>query len=554
MNAITAAYTTGRRVFENPDGLNQQGAFANSRASYPLLKAYYTNEIFDDISTWAGYKRRYNLYRNIRPIYNPTRRLVDFYAGSIYPGALSEDGSKLPDGVSLAIPFSEDTAKKLKSAVAQFWQWSNFQALKSVIPREGGIYGAVLVEVLDDVERGKVGALVWSPSLVADLVLDNAGNVKKYALEYQLTDGDPNDVRNPTGITYTYREEVDSYTRRFFKDGQPYDYDGFGAVQPNLYGFAPAVWCKHLDTGSDAGAAAISGSLGKIDELNNLASLTHDQVRKKVASPFIFWTSSSISNLINNTKRDASENLTMPEVDKEQILLLKGPADGRVDSLSSDLDLSDAIGYMEKLITEIEADHPELSFYQELRTMSQVTGPAAARLVGDVANRVMEVAAGYDQQMIKLFQMATAIGGFRANGGFWGSDLTPQQQKFKPFNLDSYVKGKLDMAIMPRPLIQPTRLEAAQERLTHAQAISAETSAGFPFEYILSTTEGLPDTEIQRIKDLKEANKPPQFQGGVNQNEPGQQTSASQPANLDSQNAPAPVTTQQARQAGSNAA
>jgi hypothetical protein len=95
--------------------------------------------------------------------------------------------------------------------------------------------------------------------------------------------------------------------------------------------------------------------------------------------------------------------------------------------------------------------------YQELRKMSEVTGPGAARMMGDVYSRVLEVSSNYDQQSIKLFQMAAAIGGFRFRENREGWRLrTEAQAKFAPLDLDSYARGDLNMAIMPRPLIPMT--------------------------------------------------------------------------------------------------
>ena len=114
LQAGAAAYTAARRVFEDPSTSHNQLLYLNQQAAYNLLWSYYNNAMFEKIVTTAGalnsitfaggwsiYKQNYNLYRNIRMIYNPTRRLVDFYAGQVYPGVLSEDGLKLavaPEG------------------------------------------------------------------------------------------------------------------------------------------------------------------------------------------------------------------------------------------------------------------------------------------------------------------------------------------------------------------------------------------------------------------------------------------------------------------------
>jgi hypothetical protein len=502
---IQTGYYAARRVFEDPAGNYQSQNWTDMQAAYSLLWAYYNNALFDrtaslgNSSVWSAYKSAYTLYRNIRLIYNPTRRLVDFYAGQVYPGVLSVDGSTLPDGVPMAIPFEHDTPSTLTAAIAQFWQWSNWQAKKAVMVRYGAALGSVLIEVTDDPERGKVSAEIVWPGFVSDLELDPAGNVKGYALEYLSLDAEEN-------RSFLYRKEVDGDYYRYYRDGQPYNY-GSGTTVPNSYGFVPAVWVKHSDTGSDVGSPAIAGSLGKIDELNNLASHVHDQIHKVIGAPLVLWSSGSLQNLFGATKRGATSEFPEPTADTESVLMLKGPPDGKVDSLAGALSLADSMTYMQQLMTEIERDHPELTVFEELRTMSQVTGPAASRLVAPAISRLAEAAANYDRQSVKLFQMAVAIGGMRASSGAWGN-LSRQQQKFSSFSLDSYTRGDLDLAILPRPVLIPTKLETAQEKQAIWTGVGLAVKAGVPLSIILED-EGWSEEDIARLKAAKAAEPTP---------------------------------------------
>lgn len=498
---LQTGYLAARRTFEDPAGDYQNRDWADLQSAYTLLWSYYNNALFDrtaalgNASVWAAYKSAYTLYRNIRLIYNPTRRLCDFYAGQVYPGVLSTDAKELPDGVSLAIPFGDDTPSTLLDAIAQFWQWSNWQARKSVLVRYGAALGSVLVEVTDDLARGKVtGSIVW-PGFVQGLVLDAAGNVKSYALEYLAYDSEINQL-------YTYRKEVDGDAFRYFRDRQPFSY-GEGAVVPNPYGFVPAVWVKHSDTGSDIGSPAIAGSLGKIDELNNLASHVHDQIHKVIGAPLVLWSSGSLQNLFGARKRGETAEFTDPTGDQESVLMLKGPPDGKVDSLAGALSLADSMTYMQELTGEIEQDHPELVFYRELRGMSQVTGPAASRLVGDVASRISEAAANYDQASIKLFQMALAIGGMRASSGAWGRQLNTQQQVFLPFDLDSYKRGDLDLTIKPRAVLTPTVLERSLEKQSMWTGVGLAVKSGVPLAIALKD-EGWTDEQLAELEAAME--------------------------------------------------
>jgi len=459
MLATNAALGTWRRVFDSPETV--QGGKAFNRAAYfRLLWSFYANDIFEDRYIWGFYRAQFGLYRNIRQIYNPTRRLVDLYASTIYPGVLSEDGKRLPEGVALAVPLAADTPPELVSAIGQFWNWSNFQAQKSVLVRYGAICGSVLVELVDDIKARKVTSHVVWPGLIQDLVLDATGNVKEYILRYLATDD--------RGFQYEYRKDVDAKSIRFYRDGDPFDY-GEGAAYPNPYGFVPAVWVKHTDIGSDFGLPAIHGTLGKVDELNSLSAHVHDQIHKIIASPTVFWSDGRVGNLNGKQapdpagagvvgKRGPTDDFVDIDTDRESLLYLRGPQGGHVESLAGNLPLRDTLAYIQQLIGEIEQDHPELTLYKELRAMSQVTGPAASRLVGDAAGLIAEAAANYDQQLIKLFQMGVAIAGWRLNNGDWG--LTDRQrEKFAPFDLDSYIRGDLDFFISPRPLVPQTRRE-----------------------------------------------------------------------------------------------
>lgn len=483
----------------------QPGTADDIRSRLNFLWSLYDNSAFEGIAAWANYRQNHVLYRNIRSIYNPTRRLVNFYVAQVYPGVLSEDAAKLPDGIQIAIPFSEDTDDKLKTAIAQFWQWSNWQSNNKLMVRYGGATGSCLVEIVDNVERGKVTTAVRWPGLLTDrakddspsLVLDDVGNVKFYALEYETTD--------EKGETYTYRKEVSQESFTEYRD------EKVTSEEQNPYGFVPAVWCKHIDEGWGVdgegvyGAPAISGSIGKIDELNGLASHTHDHIDKVIESPGIISSDGGVgrigeqadaikaSRVVTDEFATASARSSLKTL---QRLLLKAPKGASWVPLTGNLDPDQVIPHMDKLILEIEHDFPELGMYQELRKMNEVTGPGAARMMGDVYSRVLEVSSNYDTQSIKLFQMAAAIGGFRYRENRDGWRMrTEAQAKFQFFDLDSYARGDLNMAIMPRPLIPLT--EADSIELTGARLDNAKKAKDVLSEKRVLEIAGITDPDEQ---------------------------------------------------------
>jgi hypothetical protein len=477
--ASSAALGAWHDAWTNPDLAHINYQQIDRMKQYDLLWSYYANTAWEDTLEWAIRRQQFGLYRQMRSIYNPVRRLVDMYAGMIYPGVLSEDGKQLPDGVPLAIPLAEDTPTSLRQAISQFWQWSNWQANKSVMVRYASALGNTLVEITDDPGAQKVYAEVVWPGTVADVQVDASGNVTAYVIQYVTNDPVTQDQ-------YVFSKVVTRTLFQTYRDGE------LTAEWPNPYGFAPAIWVPHKAMGGTYAAPAIEGSLNKIDEMNSLASHTHDQIHKKVASPMILWASGDLSKVFRTKKRKADDPNSSGEGhqsnEREELLMLKGPEGGRVDSLAGTLELAEALPYIKELLKEIENDHPELTMYQELRSMAQISGPAAARVVGDAAAQIFEAQSNYDLHSVKLFQMGVAIAGWRLNSGDWSlfGPTTAQQSRFSQFDLESYHAGKMDFAIMARPLVVQTQHERASTRQVEWQAAKSATDAGMPLRIYLA--------------------------------------------------------------------
>ena len=484
--ATSAAFKTFTRVWSDPQLMMARQNFSALQGTYDYRWHLYANSIYNDPTLWTRYRQQHGLYRYIRPIYNPVRRLVDFYAGIVYPGVLAQDAKRLPDGTPLAIPLAPDTSPQLRAAIGQLWQWSNWQTGKNLYVRYGAALGDVGIEILDEVDRGKVTFDILWPGLIADLELDTSGNVKRYALEY--------DSEDEQGDAYTYRKEVDGEWITEYKDDEPFQYDeNIPANRPNPYGFAPMVWCKHSDVGGLHGLPAIR-NVGKVDELNELASHAHDRVHAVLNSP-ILLSGDSVASLTDKAleaKRPASEDITTSNSGRESVKVFRA-TNGSMSTV--ELPQGEAVEYMVKLMEEIESDHPELTMYEQLRSMSQVTGPAAERLIGDAGAYIHEARANYDQQTIKLFQMAVAIAGWRAQTGAWGRELSRQQQAFISFDLDSYNAGALDFEILARPIVPNISKTSDEQRVL----MEAGERGFMPRAKVVEALGGDPETDIALI-------------------------------------------------------
>jgi len=492
MKATSAAYTTFKRVFNDPLASQYSALTENRVAYYGLLNAFYENSVFDDIAQWSSYKSTNRLYRQTRSIYNPTRRLVNFYVQHVYRGRLSMDGQPFEDGTPIAIPFAADTDADLLTAIAQLWQWSNWLDGKDEVVLQAAKFGEVLVEVVDELDRAKVTFQSFWPGFVDTnaLDLDAAGNVQAYALEYQFLDQD-------NGQIYTYRKEVDKDQFAFFRDGDPFDY-GAGSSYANPYGFVPACWVRHTIMDRVHGAPAVQGSINKLDELNSLASLIHDEIAKIVSSPVLVSATGGMSKVFGQPKKGPTDEELIPDADRETLNVIKGGPDAAMSKLP--LQLADGILYMEKLLTEIERDFPELTMYERLADMSQVTGPAVERLFSNVSATVDSVAARHDQQSTKLFAMGVAIAGERIKRGDW-QQLDSQQEKFRGFDLMSYEDGRLDLEIRARRLFKETERELADT--AQIKATTAVSLDGIVDELEQLKVAGYTEDEAEEILERK---------------------------------------------------
>lgn len=459
--ATNAGFMTFRRVYNDPQSFVYRQNYENWSSRYGMLWSYYLNSAFDDMTMWSVYRSYHRLYKFTRSIYNPTRRLVDFYVGTIYPGVLTADAKRFEDGTVIAIPFAENTNSALIKAIASLWKWSNWQIGKNLMVRYGACLGECLIEVIDNIENAHIEFEVQHPARVFDLKLDFRGNVKSYSIEYDYEE----EVQNMPGVsqTHRYKKTVDKEAIKYFRDDVPHAFGGEFTSYENPYGFVPAVWAKHTDVGTAHGEPAMR-NMSKFDELNSLASHMVDQAHRVLEAPILI-SGDNIQPFNPEVPPEGQyQSGARPDSGRSNIAMIKATLGARIDAVQPPS--GESMANVDHMLDEIEKDHPELTMYHEMRKMSQVTGPAVSRLFGDVDISVNEARGNYDTQMVKLHQMGIAIGGFRYNNGDWGdtSELPDDRQVFAPFGLDSYAQGDLDFEIAQRPLVPLGQWETIQAR------------------------------------------------------------------------------------------
>ncbi len=486
MASLEAGWEAVKETWSDPN----RGASAVSSLSdyYDKLEAYYNNTAYAAWgklgAMWEDMKGERVFYRYHRTILNPTFRLVKFYRDSIYKGQLTLDGENLPDGSQRAIPFAEGTKKQLKLAVAQCEEWSGWQNNMLRLTTNTAKLGNIFAEIIDRPWEGKVVIKLWKPHYIKEIRLDEAGNPKYVCIEYKITE------RNAEGRTrtYLYRREMDTRMIRTFKNNEPYDYSngatGFAWKHP--YGFVPGRWFRHMSDELDSvyGLPAIAPALEKIDEMNEIVSQGHDQLSKIFNAPLAIkgarkppGEDEEADTRRVRRRRRTSEKEKDGDGTKGKIEYVYVGDDGGVQAI--ELSMSEALDWVKHDYEDIENDLPELGFPRRLADMSELTGPAATRVLRDVVDAHLSVQANYDNETRRLFQMAVAICGYNLNMGVWkryadqqGIQLTEEHEKFRPYNLDSYKKGDLDYTIMPRPLLTETKSEKWAARGNQAAAVA----------------------------------------------------------------------------------
>jgi hypothetical protein len=481
-NGSTSGSKAFMRTWGNPELTNIARDLSMRHYRYLRLWDLYDGTAFQNRSDWSEYAKTMGLYRNVRQIWDHVHELVEFYATHVWSGSLAGDGLTLPEGVPNAIPLAEDTKPNLAAVIGQQWKWWNFQQGMTMIPRYTAALGELLVEIIDDPIAGNVMLdMVW-PGYVADIRLDRVGNVKYYRIEFMYWDRDEEKE-------HRYVREVDSKSFRTFRDDKPWNYetapipvgtDPEGAIHglgtggtsrllptsrsegyewENPYGFAPATWFRHHRVLGVRGEPAVWSTQGQLDEVNGLLSHMINKAHISLAAPLVVAGNlnpnrlqNAFKSMVGAAKRVATADLEDERADAETLNVLEGPQGTTVTTI--DLKLAEAGDVLDRITKSIERKCPEIIFYSELRSMTQVTGPSASKLLGDVDRKVRQIASGYDQDLIKTHQMSTAIGGWRLQQGVDGwADPSEAQQKFDGFNLESYAKGDLNFDIMPRDIV-----------------------------------------------------------------------------------------------------
>jgi hypothetical protein len=496
MAAVTAfreQYTNSNPLTVSLDDFNSR----NARLSrYQINWAMFENSAYRKVNSWAkSYMATYGLYRYIRGIYNPAYRLGDWWQSHLWGGKLDPlagDGKTTPSAIPI---FTEN--ESLRPAIAQIWQWSNWQIKKGMVTLHGPVLGDSVVKIIDDTKRKRVYMLPVHPGTVSYAEFDVRSNVRGYVIEEQRRDPKTGNMAVYKEVC-TRKENDPNIHYQTYKDDSLFAWDGDGIAEwDENYGFVPMVIIKHRDVGLDWGWSEMHPAMSNFREVDDQASLLNDQIRKSVNASWLF---SGVPKPSVDPKPSKTADTTAvqngdPEGDRQNTPIVYAPPGSTATPMVAPLQIADVLAGIEKMIAKIERDYPELS--EDIDNASGDVSGRALRINREpVITKVNERRPNYDNALVRAQQMAIALAGYR------------RYDEFKGFDLESFDKGDLDHSIdADRPVYSKDPLDDLEIQQSFWTAAGAAKTAGIPLLVFLKNNGWSDDkiAELQKDPDYQTA-------------------------------------------------
>jgi hypothetical protein len=370
-----------------------------------MLEAYYNNNdlyaniqnALREIGQWSP---------SIKAMRNPASAVAEFYASTVWPGALPA-----------ALPVVAENPA-VSEAVAEIWRRSNWDRFKQLVVRQAAITGDAFMRAATT-DSGKPFIQVALTKNVSDWREDNAGNivwlryevVRKASEDLEFTAG-RGDNRDFTHVEIWDAETVKTY-KHYFGLNASVESMGAPVVVEHGLGFAPWVRACFRDVGEPFGYPPIWTVLDKIDEVNQkatrlaqilfrynqgfwaLKSNSVDAQGRPLPPPTIKQDGAARGDSEAVAFRD-NEIVRLPGMAELQCLVPPIDFKAHADAVLADLD-------------EIKRDLPELRFY-DLMEVSNVSGVALSYMLAPAVARVIEVRGNLERALVKVNMMCITIG------------------------------------------------------------------------------------------------------------------------------------------------
>lgn len=458
----TAVYTYRQEYFVAEEDTTWD-SYAARMARYYYNRRYRDNTIYSQVNRFATFfKQTEQLYKFIRGLRNPIARLVAQEKAKVWGGFVNFETFK--DG-ALVINGADDT---LLEAIRTTWQATNIVPFKNLLVQEGGTMGDVAIKVVDDMERGRVYLEVLDPRKVKDIVFDNRGNVKEAYICYERFDEE-------LKKWWEYGEFVGKEEFIFYRNGEVYD------RYPNPYGFAPIEWIKHVDNGKLFGETSWHNTRSKIDNLNDLTTLLHNNIRRVVETKYAVTGDATIPRDANGDP--ISIQASTDSRDSSPLLQMKG---GDIKPIVFPLDIDGTLNAIAAQSGEVEDDLPILTLETIRENAGKLSGVAIENLYSPALDAVEALQGIYYAGLISATQMAISIGGMR------------RYEDYRAYNLSSYENGDLDFVIRPKKVFQDT-LSLKDNLTLTLQAVDSNASR------LALLKLGYTDDDIDELEALQAA-------------------------------------------------
>lgn len=437
--------------------------YSTRMARYRLNTLYFENTQYHT-SHRLHYPARYvGRYRHMRGIYNFVSRLVDLEVNKTYGGRIDWAGDLRTGAIPIIV--AKGASPQLLESIKTLLEWSNFGDGKDLYVRNGARLGDSFLKVVTVIEElvtqipnqdpvttlipKKVRIEVLDPHKVYDVGHDNVGNVNHIIIQYYDTDIDPN-----TGKERDFKF-VEEWDKQVVSKWIEYGNATFeqmrkrapNSIEDNIYGFVPVVHVPHKDIGRKFGVTSFHNSLEKVDEQNDIASLTNDGIRKSV-----------YPMLVVKGGKMPDPNQTVRDRDGFLVFELTKP-DQDVVPITPTIDMAGSLATQDKMTSEIEGDVPPLSLQRIREKGGDPSGVAIENAYSDAANSLEAIQGRYDERLIRALQMACTMAGVLGLEGF-------------PYTLESYKQGLLRFYIKERRVFSDRMDPVERARLIMEAAAS----------------------------------------------------------------------------------
>ena len=432
------------------------GYFANNVVQGKPVNAAFYREFYQQLKSYAANNGLYDTINNelqatriswkdVKPLRNPTNRVVEFYAALLWPG----------HDLAVAMPIIARNDAIL-DPIAQIQKWSNFAINKQMVARQFATLGDMFIKcntLLD--ANGDVTAVYQSfldPTYVSEIETDQRGFLTYLRMDIPQYEEDDNGMEKQTvytevwdKATQTWRiwEHEKGLDKKLERLGPP---TRSGTFQESFGGdYIPIVYQEFRKDGNGRCSGAFVPALDKIDEINLKATRL---------AQLLFRHGKADKMLVSDAVDSSGRPLPAPKIDSltsaENTVVIQGekfyklPSGWSIAHLIAQMDYKSHLEAIAADLDELQQDLPELG-YNRISESSQLSGRALRYMLEAAVSRLHEARGNGESAFVRANEMCLSIG---QHNGLW--------------NIGTFESGAFDHAFRPRPVLTPDRLEQAQ--------------------------------------------------------------------------------------------